>query len=63
MLLATDADLRSLLLVASHVDAKGETRGSYDMTKDGFTLLVMGYTGAKALQFKFACIAKFNEME
>ena len=34
-----------------------------DMTKDGFTLLVMGYTGAKAMQFKVAYIQAFNEME
>lgn len=25
---------------------------SFDMTKDGFTLLPMGFTGPKALQFK-----------
>lgn len=36
---------------------------SYDMTKDGFTLLVMGYTGAKAMRFKLAYIQRFNEME
>ena len=36
---------------------------SYDMTKDGFTLLAMGFTGAKALQFKLAYIAAFNELE
>jgi Rha family phage regulatory protein len=35
----------------------------YEMTKDGFTLLVMGYTGAKAMQFKVAYINAFNEME
>lgn len=36
---------------------------SFDMTEDGFTLLAMGFTGAKALQFKLAYIAAFNEME
>lgn len=36
---------------------------AYDMTKDGFMLLVMGYTGAKAMQFKLAYIQRFNEME
>jgi Rha family phage regulatory protein len=35
----------------------------FDMTKDGFTLLVMGYTGGKAMQFKLAYIQRFNEME
>lgn len=36
---------------------------TYDMTKDGFTLLAMGFTGDKALRFKLAYIAAFNEME
>lgn len=33
------------------------------MTKDGFTFLVMGYTGSKALQFKLDFIEAFNQME
>lgn len=33
------------------------------MTRDGFTMLVMGYTGEKAMQFKEAYIKRFNEME
>ncbi|WP_281983144.1 Rha family transcriptional regulator [Azonexus hydrophilus] len=34
----------------------------YEMTKDGFTLLAMGYTGEKAMLFKIAYIAEFNRM-
>lgn len=33
------------------------------MNRDGFTLLAMGFTGKKALEFKFKYIAAFNEME
>lgn len=33
------------------------------MTRDGFTLLVMGWTGEKALQFKLAWLDAFNKME
>ena len=44
-------------------DAKGESRPEYLITKDGFTLLAMGYTGAKAMQFKVAYINAFNKME
>lgn len=33
------------------------------MTRDGFTLLAMGFTGSTALRFKLAYIAAFNEME
>ena len=36
---------------------------AFDMTKDGFTLLAMGFTGPKALRFKIDYIQRFNEME
>lgn len=35
----------------------------FNMTRDGFALLAMGFTGKKALQFKVAYINRFNEME
>ena len=35
----------------------------YYLTRDGFTMLVMGYTGAKAMKFKEMYIKRFNEME
>ncbi|WP_336062276.1 Rha family transcriptional regulator [Serratia sp. 201] len=35
----------------------------YDMTKNGFVFLVMGFTGKKAAQFKEAYIAEFDRME
>lgn len=44
-------------------DAKGELRPYYMMTRDGFTFLVMGYTGKKAAAFKEAYIKAFNAME
>lgn len=36
---------------------------AYTITRDGFTILAMGFTGAKAMQFKVAYIQAFNEME
>lgn len=33
------------------------------MNRDGFTLLVMGFTGSKAMEFKFKYINAFNDME
>lgn len=33
------------------------------MTRDGFTLLAMGFTGEKALKFKLDYISAFNQME
>ena len=46
-----------------YVDSKGEKRPEVLMTRDGFTFLAMGFTGAKAAQFKEAYIAEFNRME
>lgn len=36
---------------------------AYLLSKDGFTILTMGYTGEKAMKFKVAYINRFNEME
>lgn len=36
---------------------------SFDMNRDGFTLLAMGFTGAKALKWKLRYIEAFNAME
>lgn len=43
----------------------GATRNdpAYRITRDGFTLLAMGFTGKKALAFKLAYIDAFNRME
>ncbi|NUB13040.1 hypothetical protein GAY28_10130 [Azospirillum brasilense] len=35
----------------------------YDMDRDGFTLLAMGFTGTKSLRFKLRYIEAFNTME
>jgi Rha family phage regulatory protein len=43
--------------------SRGKMYPEYKLTKDGFTLLAMGFTGVKALQFKIDYINKFNEME
>ncbi|MDF8369903.1 hypothetical protein G9403_09910 [Weissella paramesenteroides] len=42
---------------------RGREYPMYRMNKDGFTLLVMGYTGEKATEFKLRYIQAFNEME
>ncbi|SME96578.1 Rha family transcriptional regulator [Desulfovibrio gilichinskyi] len=46
-----------------YLDAKGEARPAYNITRDGFTLLVMGFTGKKAMQWKIRYIEAFNAME
>lgn len=47
----------------SYIDLKGEERPLYEFNKDFFTLLVMGFTGEKALKFKIDYINAFNKME
>ncbi len=49
--------------LSSYRDSSGKNNKSYDMTKDGFTILAMGYTGEKAMRFKEAYIRQFNAME
>lgn len=40
-----------------------QTYRSFDLTRQGFTLLVMGWTGERALQFKIRYIEAFDAME
>lgn len=48
---------------SSYVNSQNKKMPMYYMTKDGFTLLVMGYNGEKAMEFKEGYIRQFNEME
>lgn len=49
--------------LTSYKDASGKSNKKYLLTKDGFTMLVMGYTGEKAMKFKEGYIRQFNAME
>ena len=43
--------------------SNGQTYRSFDMDRDGFTLLAMGFTGTKALKWKLRYIEAFNALE
>lgn len=45
-----------------YLDKKGELRPCYNLTKDGFCLLVMGFTGERAYKFKVEFIKAFNRL-
>lgn len=62
-LLTADSKMSSLFVSASYIDEQGKDRPMYIMNRDGFTLLAMGFTGKKALQFKLDYIEAFNKME
>lgn len=48
---------------AEYMSVQGHKKPCYNMTRDGFVFLVMGYRGKKAATFKEAYIKRFNEME
>lgn len=56
-------EISQYFIETTYKDAKGETRKEYKLTRDGFSLLVMGFTGQKALKWKLDYIEAFNEME
>lgn len=56
-------NLGSLFRLEMMPDGQGILRRSYDMTRDGFALLAMGFTGARAIKWKLAYIEAFNTME
>ena len=48
---------------ADYTDEQGKPRSLFILYRDGFMLLVMGYTGKKALAIKLAYIEAFNRLE
>lgn len=44
-------------------DSYGRMQKAYYMNRDGFSLLVMGFTGAEAIEWKLKYIEAFNSME
>lgn len=48
---------------SSEPDSYGRDRKIYLMNRDGFTLLAMGFTGSRAMEFKIKYIDAFNKME
>lgn len=49
--------------VSEYTDSTGRKLPMYQITKNGFVFLVMGFTGKKAAAFKEAYIAEFDRME
>ena len=56
-------EFSGLFYEADYKASNDKKNPMYYMNRDGFTLLVMGYTGEKAMQFKLAYIKQFNAME
>ena len=51
------------IMIKSTFDHRGNEYTEYLLTRDGFSLLVMGFTGSRALEWKLKYIEAFNKME
>lgn len=56
-------EFSGLFYESDYKASNGKKNPMYYMSRDGFTLLAMGYTGEKAMAFKLAYIKQFNAME
>ena len=54
--------IKNMFLEQTH-EYRGREFRYYLMNRDGFSLLVMGFTGQKALEWKLKFLAAFNEMD
>ena len=52
-----------MFILSYYDDSYGRKQEEYLMTRDGFSLLCMGFTGKKALEWKLKYIDAFNQME
>lgn len=61
--LTTENSAVKNMMIESKFEHRGNKYTEYLLTRDGFSLLVMGFTGAPALQWKLKYIDAFNKME
>lgn len=57
------AEFSALFYESSYKASNGKTNPMYEMNRDGFSLLAMGFTGEKAMKWKLEYIGAFNAME
>lgn len=62
-LTAENSAVLTMFYKTTYLNTQNKEQPMYIMNRDGFSLLVMGFTGEKALKFKIAFIEAFNQME
>ena len=62
-LIVQNCTVRNMFIKTSYTSSRGRDENEYLMDRDGFSLLVMGFTGKKALEWKLKYIDAFNQME
>ena len=60
---AENSAVLTMFCEAMYYNEQNKEQPMFVMNRDGFTLLAMGFTGKKAMQFKLDYIAAFNKME
>lgn len=60
---AENSAVTPMFIESTYTAGTGKAYKCYDITRDGFSLLVMGFTGKKALAWKIKYIEAFNAME
>lgn len=62
-LTAQNIAVGKMFIQSTYLNRQGHSQPMYYMNRDGFTLLVVGFTGKKALEFKMQYIEAFNQLE
>jgi anti-repressor protein len=62
-LTAENSAVLSMFYDTTYLNTQNKKQPMFIMNRDGFTLLVMGFTGKEALKFKVDFIESFNKME
>lgn len=62
-LTAENSAVKNMFISSTYKNSRGRNYDEFLMDRDGFSLLVMGFTGKKALEWKLKYIEAFNKME
>lgn len=62
-LTAENSAVKNMFILTTYKNTRGREYEEYLMNRDGFSLLAMGFTGKKALEWKLKYIKAFNQME
>lgn len=62
-LIVQNCTVKNMFEESTYISSRGRQEKEFLMDRDGFSLLVMGFTGKKALEQKLKYIEAFNKME
>lgn len=62
-LTAENSAVKNMFVETTYINKRGQKQPIIYMNRDGFTLIAMGFTGKKAMEFKLKYIEAFNKME